>query len=293
MTRLRFAAACLALLLPGSAHAQNSAGSENISGLTVNGKGEVLAKPDLVEVDVEISSASELTADAIVKYRDARKKVRDAFAALKLENVAVEERGLLLGQKGQMNNPYFGFQPPSRTKTEVQLTRKLVIKGSGLRKLEEEAVLQLVARLLDVAQDAGARVGAPPVMDYYSYRFGSGNPSGLVRFVVDDFEPLQEQAYAKAVADATTRAQRLARLGHVELGPILGIREVLIPGERPTPPTQFIMYGGGSPTEPEEPRKRLEVEKYQEIPVRVELLVRFDVKPGAAPVAATTGGPRP
>ena len=55
-----------------------------------------------------------------------------------------------------MQNPYFfDYQPNTRTKTEVQLSRKLVVKASDIRKMDEESVLQLVARLLDVAQDAG------------------------------------------------------------------------------------------------------------------------------------------
>ena len=44
--------------------------------------GFVAAKPNFLEIDLEVAAASELTADAIVKYRDARKRIRDAFAAL-------------------------------------------------------------------------------------------------------------------------------------------------------------------------------------------------------------------
>ncbi len=120
------------------------------------------------------SASSELTADAIVKYRDAKQRIRDAFAALKLDNVSVEERGLLVDQKGQMQSPYFfDYQPNTRTKTEVQLTRKLVVKASDIRKMDEEGVLQLVGRLLDVAQDAGGKVGPQNNMNpYYYYRWG-------------------------------------------------------------------------------------------------------------------------
>ena len=69
--------------MPGSA-----AQPANIEGFTVAGKGFVAAKPDLVEIDLEVIASSELTADAIVKYRDAKRRIRDAFAALKLGNVA-------------------------------------------------------------------------------------------------------------------------------------------------------------------------------------------------------------
>jgi uncharacterized protein len=240
---------------------------DNIEGFTVAGKAIVLARPDVVEIDLSVSAGSELTADAIVKYRDARRKLRDAFAALKLSNVAVEERGLLVDQKGSMNNMYFfgGYQPNQRNKTEVQLSRKLVVRGSDIRKMDEDAVLQLVARLLDVAQDAGGHVG-PQQEDFnpYYYRWNQQN-TGLVRFVLEDFDKLQEEAYEKAIADARTRAERLARLSKVELGPIVAIREIVVPGDVVSNP------------EEDRPRKRLETSKFQDIPVRVELLVRFEV----------------
>ncbi len=241
--------------------------ADNIEGFTVAGKGFVAARPDLVEIDLEVAAASELTADAIVKYRDARRKLREAFAALKLPNVAVEERGLLVDQKNAMGNPYFfGFQPNQRTRTEVQLTRKLVVRGSDLRKLEEDGVLQLVAKLLDVAQDAGGRVGPAP-QDYNPYFYNPMPQSnGLVRFVVEDFDKLQEEAYAKAIADARARAERLARLSQVDLGPIVAIREVSVPDDLPPSPDDARQ------------RRRLETSRFQEIPVRVELLVRFEVR---------------
>ena len=266
----------LALALIGPlcpAHAQffdptgNSTGSTpNIEGFTVSGKGYTAARPNLVEIDMDVSASSELTADAIVKYRDAKKRIHDAFAALKLGNVAVEERGLLVDQKGQTQSPYwFGYQQNTRTRTEVQLSRKMVVRASEVRKMDEESVMQLVGRLLDVAQDAGAHVGPQNNMNWYYYRYGMNNQSGLVRFVLEDFDKLQEEAYEKAVADARTRAERLARLSHVELGSIVAIREVAVPGDRNANAEDVI------------PRKRLEMSKFQEIPIRVELLVRFEV----------------
>ena len=246
----------------------------DFEGLTVAGKAAIAASPNLVEIDLEVSSASELTADAIVKYRDAKRRLRDAFAALKLDNVAVEERGLLVDKKGMMPNPYFGgMMSASNTKTEVQLTRKLVVKCSDIRGMDEDRLLQLIARLLDVAQDAGARIGKQqdPYRRYYNPYdpYGQLN-EGLIRFVVDDYEKLQEEAFEKAIADARARAELLARLSRVELGPIVAVREALVPADRPPTPDD------------EGPRKRLEAAKLQDIPVRVELLVRFGVQPGPA-----------
>ena len=94
-------------------------------------------------------------------------------------------------------------------------------------------MLQLVARLLDVAQDAGAKVGPQNnINPYYYYRWNMNSTTGLVRFVLEDFDKLQEEAYEKAIADARARAERLARLSKVELGPIVAVREIVVPGDR-------------------------------------------------------------
>jgi uncharacterized protein YggE len=251
-----------------------SGSSDNIEGFTVTGKGTVAARPNSVEIDLEVTASSELTADAIVKYRDARKKLQDAFAGLKLANVTVAERGLLVDQKSNQQNMYFfGGMPNTRNKTEVQLTRKLVVKASDIRQMDEEKLLQEVSRLLDVAQDAGARIGSGNNMSpYYYYRYGyPENAQGLIRFVLDDFDKLEEEAYEKAIVDARSRAERLAKLSRVELGQVVAVREIAVPGDRT------------SNNDGEVPRKRLEASKFQEIPIRVELLVRFEVhsKPDA------------
>jgi len=251
----------------------------NIDGFAVLGKGTAAAKPNRLEIELEVSAASELSADAIVKYRDAKKRLQDAFSTLKMSNAAVEERGLLVDQKGQAFNPYYMDMPPARKgKVEVQLKRKLVVSVSNIRSMDEEALLQLVAKLLDVAQDAGGKIGGGA--DFNPYYYNPYNQMGgkLVRFVLDDFEALQEKAYGDAIANARAKATRLAKLCGAELGRVTGIREVVVPGEKaPAIGMGFYYQPPSTETDEEVPRKRLESSKFQEIPVRVELLVRFDL----------------
>lgn len=278
MTRSSIAVAILTLVLTGTsrpARAQifttSPAGPGqlgNIEGFTVTGIGSASARPNRFEIELEVSASSELSADAIVKYRDAKRRLQEAFRALKLDNVAVEERGLLVDEKGNQVSPYyFDAQTNRRAKAEVQLTRKLVVTCGKIGKMDEEALLQLIAKLLDVAQDAGGKVGGQNNFNpYYYYDGGNRNQTGLVRFILDDFDKLEEEAYGKAFADAEARAQRLAKLSHVKLGAVSAVRETLAPSLKPT---------GQHDDEP--PRKRLESTRFQEIPVKVELAVRFNV----------------
>lgn len=263
---LGVAAATSSLAAEGGEGAPGTPGS----GITVAGSGEAKGRPTVVHIAATVSGEAELAADAIVKYRDAKRRLQEAFAALKLDHVEVEERGLLVDEKGMQQSPYFfDYQPNRRTKAEVQLTRKLVVGCSNIRDMDEEDLLQLVAKLLDVAQDAGARVGTDQGrFNPYYYNPYERSRTGLVRFILDDFEKLEEEAYEGAIADARARAERLAKLSRVELGPITAVRVAAAPEEM------------GRQPDDGEPRKRLESSKFQEIPVRVDLLVRFDVCSG-------------
>ena len=56
------------------------------------------------------------------------------------------------------------------------------------------------------------------------------------------------------------------------------LHEVVVPGEKaPATGMGFYYMPPSTGTDEEVPRKRLESSKFQEIPVRVELLVRFDL----------------
>ncbi|WP_169977237.1 SIMPL domain-containing protein [Tautonia rosea] len=251
--------------------------AEDIEGITVSGKAIVDAMPNLMEIDLHVTSASELTADAIVKYRDAKARIEEAFANLKLDQVEIEERGLLVDQKGPAPNQYGGIDPRTTlsAKPEVQLSRKLVVRCSEIQGKDEEELLQLAARLLDVAQDAGGTIGPQPNVNPYQYS-SRGYDMNLVRFIVEDFEAVEEQAYEAAVADARTRAERLARLSGTKLGPIVAIQEVARPGD-PIANVPRVAIPNEEP-----PREgRLESTRLQEVPVRVELLVRFQLRPAS------------
>src|SRR4051794_7718880 len=98
MTRSSIAVIAVALAAVGASRPARAqyfpqAADGNFQGFTVTGKGVASAKPNRLEIDIEVSASSELTADAIVKYRDAKRRVEEAFTALKLEHVSVEERG--------------------------------------------------------------------------------------------------------------------------------------------------------------------------------------------------------
>src|SRR5262249_12461345 len=65
-------------------------------GITVEGTGEARSVPDVVEINLKLTARAELTDDAVVKHRDARKRAMETFKALKLDNLKIDERDLSL-----------------------------------------------------------------------------------------------------------------------------------------------------------------------------------------------------
>src|SRR5215469_10886693 len=75
---------CAWLVFAGTAAAEDRA-------ISVTGNGEVNARPNRLQIELQTSGMAELTQDAIIKYDDALRRVTDAFDKLGLDRLAVEE----------------------------------------------------------------------------------------------------------------------------------------------------------------------------------------------------------
>src|SRR5438874_11924586 len=124
-TRLAF----LALLLLLSAPALHAA--EEI-GIAVAGNGDVKAKPTQVEIGANVAGEAELANDAIVKYRDARKRAVEALEALKNPNLKIESNGYSIQQAMDPNQAQMMMQGRvaniGKPKVQVAENLKIVLK---------------------------------------------------------------------------------------------------------------------------------------------------------------------
>jgi uncharacterized protein YggE len=117
-------------------------------------------------------------------------------------------------------------------------------------------------------------------------RFGNyTNNTAPVRFVVSDLTELREKAYELAVADARSRAGRLAKLNQVKLGRALSVQEISVAGEQVLtnriPGTQ---QSAEPVVQDEDDTPRITSSALASIPVQVKLMVRFAI---VAPEPAT------
>ncbi|HVC95535.1 MAG TPA: SIMPL domain-containing protein [Pirellulales bacterium] len=281
----RFAAvwACVSLL-PATGLAQfavDPTGGTQTGGISVYGTGETSAKPDLVEISLRANASAELTADALVKYKDTKRRTLEAFEKLKLEKLEVEEQGVSLANQGsaeQMQMAMRGMMGTGSGKSQVSISSSLHLRLSGIKDLSAEEVLETVGTLLDAAKDAGAEIGPTAAEMNMAWRYGNMPEGTLVRFIINDLDQLREQAYESAVADARTRAGRLARLNGVKLGHVLGVQEMHVSADDAQ---QAVYNPYGRPQTPSGKPKKPHIvsESFNEIPFQVKLLVRFAIVP--------------
>jgi len=250
-------------------------------GITVFGAADVIAKPDLVEISMRATANAELTADAIVKYRDAKRRILEGFDKLKLEKLKIEEIGVSLTNHTAAEAMQMAMRGMVDTnaaaKSKVEIASSLQLRVSGIKDQSIEQVMETVGKLLDAAKDSGAEIGPSAADINMAWRYGQQANSALVRFVVLDLNELREKAYESAVADARSRAERLAKLNGIRVGEVLSVQEVQVSGDEggyTTTPWGQVVASHSKLNEP-----KITSDTFAEIPFRVKLMVRFGIAP--------------
>jgi uncharacterized protein YggE len=263
-------------------------------GITVEGSGESKSVPDVVEINLKLAARGELTDDAVVKHRDARKRAIETFNALKFDNLKIEERDLSLksGNAQEMWQMMWNGMPSSQNKrTQIEVTSTLRARLVNVGKMPTEELMSTIGKLLDAAQDSGAGLGLSESDMMMMRWYGNAQQTSLVKFIVTNIGEIREKAYDLAAADARKRAERLARLNGVKLGAVLAVDE-LVTGPVRSNPYYYTPVDPGEKDDQEE----VTAETLTGGHVRVKLRVRFAIEPAqqaaksekdsAAPVAA-------
>ena len=258
-------------------------------GIVVSGTGEVKAKPNRAEIVLNNAGKAELTGDAITKYQDSLRRTKQALEGLKIKSLEITPEGLGVATAGGQAGQQVVFNngnESANVKLEMAISRSLRVALTGIADMPEDELIQTLARILDAAQDSGAKLGSSADQNAMVARMIgiAGTGSAAVTFVLDGVEELREQAYQKAFAHAQSRAERLAKLAGSELGAVQAVSEAASGGSNPASVQERIMsavYGVGVKNEKED--QRVTSDKFEEIPVQVTLQVRFALKPKAQP----------
>src|SRR5690348_14981796 len=248
-------------------------------GITVIGNGEAKSRPTQVEISGLVAGDAELAADAIVKYRDAKKHAVDALNNLKLPSLSIESEGFTVNQAIDQNmqmQMMRGMNPGANAKAKVQVAEKLKLVLKGLDKIENEKLMDTLLKVLDTAKDNGLVVGPGLPQNYYQMQIAmqQGQGQSMITFKLPDPKDLRDAAYKDAMDNAKVRAQRLADLSGVKLGKILSIREGAV-GASPNVNISYDPYGNQMRAQAE--GSDLTSQMFTEIPMKVALTVQFEI----------------
>jgi uncharacterized protein YggE len=177
--------------------------------VTVVGQGSVRIKPDIAQISIGVETSAETVTQAVA---DNKTQMESIMAALSEAGIADKDI--------QTMNYSIQFdrypQPMPATTSQEGTAATPVYRVSNMVNVTVRN-LDSVSTVLDKVVAAGA------------------NNIWGVTFSLEDQSAAQADARANAVADAKTRAQALADLSGVTLGPVMSVSEVINGGSIPVP----------------------------------------------------------
>ncbi len=190
--------------------------------ITVVGQGSVSVQPDIAQVSIGVETSSEAAAEA-VKENEAQMEA--ILAALKEAGIAEKDIQTMNYSVYFERNPEPMPLPAVSESGEVKPQYRVSnMVNVTIRDLDK------VGDVLDAVIEAGA------------------NNIWGVSFSLDDPKSAQADARTEAITDATARAEALAGLSGVKLGPVMSISEVISGGSFPVPAlmVERAAAGGGT-----------------------------------------------
>lgn len=250
------------------------------SGITVSAVGESKAKPTSVEIVATVNAEAELTADAVVKFNDAKKKSTTALEALKLPGLKIEPQGssvsVAVDEQSQMRMMNGMAGQASTPKT--RMTEQLKLTVGNIESMKPADVMDTVMKVIDTGRDAGLAVGPKTPQNYYQAQVMAQNGQGysMATFRADSATDARDQAYQLAMTEAKTKAKKLADLAGVKLGAVTSVQESAAAASGSNDTARLMMMMNGMMT-PEGP-SGVNGPTFSDIPVRVSVTVQFAIE---------------
>jgi len=215
----------LALFLCWGANVPTVSAAEG-EGITVVGVGSVEAKPSIVELTGLVMGQGQLAGDAVTKFHGNRRRAEEAFKNLKIPGLEVVEEGMSLYSSmnsSQMQAMMRGMPVNNTQAQELSVSETLKLRLTGIEKLSSQELLETIVKIVDSGKDAGVVIGNDTTPNIPGSYNASKARNTMATFKITNVDQLKEQAYAKAVQDAKTQAEKLARLTGVKLGKVISI----------------------------------------------------------------------
>jgi uncharacterized protein YggE len=177
--------------------------------ITVVGQGSVRIKPDIARISIGVETSAETVSQAVQDNKTQMASIMDALTEAGIADKDIQTMNYSI-QFDRYPQPMPSPEGTASTDT-TPMYRVSNMVNVTVRKLDS------VSTVLDSVVAAGA------------------NNIWGVSFSLEDQSAAQADARANAVADAKSRAQALADLNEVTLGPVMSVSEVLNGGSVPVP----------------------------------------------------------
>lgn len=260
--------------------------------LTIVATGVAHTKPTQVELTASVSGEAELAKDALVKYRDAKRRAIEAIGKLEVKELTIKELGVSARVQANQQAMIAMMQgnPNPNLKPNYQFREQLRLTVKGIDKLDSAQVAELLAKVVDASRDAGLTIGPQGpsnIMEAQMMQRGAGS-SSIATFRLPDATAAKAQAYETAVKDAKARAQKLADATGVKLGAVTSVQEIPA-GQAAASDNEddsnkamlFAMYGWQAALMQNNDKRSASAETtsdtYEEVAVPVTLVVQFTV----------------
>lgn len=216
--------------------------------VTVSAMGEVKVKPDTLVLSGEISEANEKMKDAVTGFTDTRRRALAAVKELGVENLEITTNALSMRVAGTAQGGPFGGGAPDAGATpgSLVISQSVTLTVSGIDKMEQQAVIDLVVKLLAGVKEAGVKMSSadPEAMMMIQMGMGGGDAGSAV-FKVSDPKAAYKAATKQAVEKAREDAAYLAELAGGKLGPVINISDGTAPGGDGGSLNPYMMMWGG------------------------------------------------
>jgi uncharacterized protein YggE len=174
--------------------------------VTVVGQGSTRVVPNIAQISIGVETSADTVADAT---KENQVKMKALLAALK--KVGILDKDIQTMNYSITLNQYPQPQPTTESGTGTTAPKYTVSNMVTVTMRD----LTLVSAVIDAGVEAGA------------------NNIWGINFTVDKPEAALADARTKAVADAKARAEALAGLGGLKLGPVMSMSEVVGSGQIP------------------------------------------------------------
>jgi hypothetical protein len=186
-----------------------------MNSVSVSGTGEFEAKPDIARITLGCESQAATAAEAT---QSTTAKITATIAAIAQAGVPAKDiqTSQISIYSEQVTPPP---SPPATMPAPIGPNR-----GSVAVPPQAPQMPQFIYRATNTVNVTIRQIDRAGIVIGAAFAAGA-NQAGGIQFDVENHQPLEDQARAKAVLDAGHRAAELARLANVKLGRVLSISE--------------------------------------------------------------------